>query len=285
MIREAVCVLALLVGAGQVQAAETPQGSPVDSRIQRVIYNENDVVMIYGAQGAATQIVFAPGEEVLSAASGFSDGWEIVARHNSIHLKPKTLQQEAGMIAPQPGKWDTNLNVTTNLRNYTFWLSLVSGKTGNGGRDPRLAFRVQFTYPDVAAAEAAKAAAEREAKARLSKPIVVRNTNYTMQVGRKAKGIAPTTAYDDGRFTYFRFPNNREIPAVYVVATDGSESLVNAHVLKDEVVVQRVAERFTLRLGDQVVAVFNESFDPDGVPPQDGTTVQGVERVLLQENQ
>jgi len=45
-------------------------------------------------------------------------------------------------------------------------------------------------------------------------------------------------------------------------------------------VADRVARRFVLRLGGSVIAIINEAFDLDGVPPVDGTTVPGVARVL-----
>jgi len=41
-----------------------------------------------------------------------------------------------------------------------------------------------------------------------------------------------------------------------------------------------VARRFVLRLGNSVIAIINEDFDIDGVPPANGTTVPGVARVL-----
>ena len=35
-----------------------------------------------------------------------------------------------------------------------------------------------------------------------------------------------------------------------------------------------------LRLGNAVVGIYNDSFDPDGVPANQGTTVPGVKRVI-----
>nr|WP_249206024.1 MULTISPECIES: hypothetical protein [Burkholderia] len=48
----------------------------------------------------------------------------------------------------------------------------------------------------------------------------------------------------------------------------------------DVIVVHEVARRFVLRLGKEVVGLWNDAFDVDGVPPADGTTVSGVKRVL-----
>jgi type IV secretion system protein VirB9 len=179
-----------------------------------------------------------------------------------------------------PGRWDTNLLVTTNRRVYSFQLFLIGPRVPDAKlpQDPRMAYRIRFIYPldDLAKADA------KVASARLAQQPVVRNAKYSMQIGKRSSAIAPTSAYDDGRFTYLKFPNNREIPAVFLVAEDGTESLVNVHVNSDVVVVQRVAPRLSLRLGKQVVAVFNEAYDIDGVPPTAGTTVNGVSRVIIQ---
>ncbi|MBD4588067.1 TrbG/VirB9 family P-type conjugative transfer protein, partial [Xanthomonas citri pv. citri] len=78
------------------------------------------------------------------------------------------------------------------------------------------------------------------------------NWHYSMQVGKDSEAIAPSMAYDDGRFTYLRFPNNRDFPTVFLVAGDKSESIVNANVdpsVPDILVVHRVAREMVLRLG------------------------------------
>jgi type IV secretory pathway VirB9-like protein len=97
---------------------------------------------------------------------------------------------------------------------------------------------------------------------------------------KRSRAIAPALAYDDGNFTYLKFPANRDFPAVFLVAPDGSESLVNTHVEGDVLVVHRVTQKLVLRHGRLVVGVFNEAFDPDGRPPVKGTTVPGVTREI-----
>jgi type IV secretion system protein VirB9 len=108
----------------------------------------------------------------------------------------------------------------------------------------------------------------------------VKNTQYSIAEGDGSQDIAPTLVFDDGRFTYLRFPGNREVPAVFHVLGDGSETLVNARMEDDLLVVDRVSRRLMLRAGWAVVGLWNEVFDLDGKPPGDGTTVPGVRRVL-----
>jgi type IV secretion system protein VirB9 len=108
----------------------------------------------------------------------------------------------------------------------------------------------------------------------------VMNAQYSIAEGRSSQDIVPTLVFDDGRFTYLRFPGNREVPAVFHVLGDGSETLVNARMEDDLLVVDRVSRRLMLRAGSAVVGLWNEAFDLDGRPPGDGTTVPGVQRVL-----
>jgi type IV secretion system protein VirB9 len=106
------------------------------------------------------------------------------------------------------------------------------------------------------------------------------NSSYSIAEGKGSEDIVPTLVFDDGRFTYLRFPNNREVPAVFHVLPDGSETVVNARMEGDLLVADRVSRRLMLRAGSAVVGVWNDAFDLDGVPPSNGTTVSGVDRSL-----
>jgi type IV secretion system protein VirB9 len=108
----------------------------------------------------------------------------------------------------------------------------------------------------------------------------VLNSHYTVSEGAASQDIVPTMVFDDGRFTYLKFPGNREVPAVFQVQADGSEALLNTRMDEDLLVVDRVSRKLVLRAGQAVVGVHNEAFDVDGIPPEDGTTVPGVRRVM-----
>lgn len=261
-------------------ALDVPQQASADSRVRVVAYNEDDVVALYAKRTTASHIVFAPGEDILDIASGFSAGWEFKARRNHLYFKPRSAQatgEVAGLISPVPGKWDTNLLITTNQRVYSFQLSLVADE------DARNAYRVTFRYPQAEAAAAVAASAAQETARRLEATPVVRNERYTMQVGRRSKAITPKRAYDDGRFVYLSFGANQELPAVFMLSgQERTETLVNTHLVDGQLVVQQLAPELVLRLGRQVVHVFNEAYDPDGASAAGGTatTVDGVERVV-----
>jgi type IV secretion system protein VirB9 len=108
----------------------------------------------------------------------------------------------------------------------------------------------------------------------------VLNSDYSIAEGKASDDIVPTLVFDDGRFTYFRFPGNRQIPAVFDVLGDGSETILNTRMEGDVLVVDRVSRRLMLRAGSAVVGVWNDDFDLQGRPPMAGATVPGVQRLL-----
>jgi type IV secretion system protein VirB9 len=111
-----------------------------------------------------------------------------------------------------------------------------------------------------------------------NEPIDIKNGNYSKQVLPQGADADPTAVFDDGRFTYFEFAGRREIPAIFAHGSDDEPTRVNWHMQPPYVVVQRLARRFTLRLGGAVVGVWNDSFDPVGVEIPTGTVSADVER-------
>ena len=267
-------------------AVNVPKGSKFDNRIQYVNYNSGDVVVVRALSGFGTRIVFAPGEAILDVASGFTQGWEFSDRRNILYIKPKSVivGQGTPTMPPEAGKWDTNLMVTTNLRMYDIDLLLLPNDKVQANR---VAYRVEYKYPAEKIAAEKAIAKKRLTQSKLDTKPEPRNWNYSMQIGDDSENIAPTMAYDDGRFTYLKFPNNRDFPSAFLVAADTTESLVNSHIdpsAPDTLVLQRVSKEMVLRLGNAVVGIYNDSFDPDGIPANEGTTVTGVKRVIKAED-
>ena len=267
-----------------------------DPRLRDIVYNPHAVFSIPVKRGVVTLVELEPGDAITEIAAGLGGdctkpdaAWCISAQPGGrdIFVKPKTKAE-----APN------NLAVVTNRRTYAFRFDVLAD------RDPRPAMyrlRVQAPpMPPAPSAEARSASAVQSALAALlSAPVLppapppqelvkerlqarprVVNSNYSIAEGRDSDDIVPTLIFDDGRFTYLRFPGNRSVPAVFDVLVDGSETLVNARMENDLLVVDRVSRRLMLRAGQAVVGVWNDSFDLDGVPPEGGTTVAGVQRVL-----
>ncbi len=274
-------LMALLVAGATVAHAGDP-------RLREVTYDAGAVVTVPVKRGIVTHIVLDAGEAITDVGSGLGGDcskpeavWCIAAQPGAHNLFVKA---KSGASAPN------NLAIVTDRRTYAFRFVLLpdgdarapvyrlevkaparNGLAGNGS----LAALPLLMPPVALPPSPQELIAER---LKVTAPMM--NSKYSIAEGTDSQDIVPTLVYDDGRFTYFRFPGNREIPSVFHVLGDGSETLVNARMEDDLLVVDRVSRRLMLRAGSAVVGVWNEAFDLNGVPPAGGTTVTGVERVL-----
>lgn len=286
------------------QAAILPVADGADARIRTVVYKPNDVYKITVQKGTVTRIILGEGEQISErgAASGFpanceedSNSWCITADSgsNQIWIKPKDRATY------------NNLEVRTNKRDYSFDFSVLKNPTGSSrgavlSNQPM--FRVVFEYPQDAlikteqnkALQYAQYQADFNEQHQLSEFLVLqhrmannaplpKNWKYRQSANSRGKAFVPEIVFDDGRFTYFRFKGNTDIPTIFIDGADGEEK-VNFHVSKDDpklVVVEALAKKFVFRQGKAVVSIFNEAYNPVGVAPQNGTTVDGVERVVV----
>jgi len=257
-----------LAGGGAAAFAYDVPGWSGDPRVRQVVYRQDEVVRVIAQRGFATHIALDPAEHILVVAPGDRDGWQVVANRgdHDVYLKPRLAAH------------NTNLEIRTDRRSYSLDLVVLPLRVRSGNHVEM--YRITFIYPDAQAANTKAADDAALVRARLNQHPAVRNTAYSMQVMPHSEDIAPGAAWDDGRFTYIRIPKNRRIPAVFRVADNDSESVVDRHMEDDVIVVHEVARRFVLRLGDEIVGLWNDAFDVDGLPPAGGTTVTGVKRVL-----
>jgi type IV secretion system protein VirB9 len=284
-------VLTLLVACSLSSSpfAQT-KAKPADPRLREVVYDPLAVVTIPVKRGMVTLVVFDKDEVITEVAVGQGGDcskadavWCVAAQPGGRHLFVKA---KSGADAPN------NLAVVTDRRSHTLrFVVLPDGDpqqpvyrlTVKVPVQPRPASRLSLQ--DIAALAALPSVPppptpQQVVAERLQAKPTVMNTQYALAEGAGSQDIVPTLVYDDGRFTYLRFPGNREIPAVFHVLGDGSETLVNARMEDDLLVVDRVSRRLMLRAGASVVGIWNEAFDLEGVPAAGATTVPGVQRVL-----
>ncbi len=269
-----------------------PSVAVADPRLREVAYDPDAVVTVPVRRGVVTLVVFGEDESIVEVASGLGAdcaraeaAWCVATRPGgrTLFVKPKSGARAAN-----------NLAVVTDRRVHNLRF-VVLADTDPGAGVYRLAIRSpavrkpadapapeSMPLPDLPPLPAVPTPAQRVAERLRARPAVL-NTRYTLAQGRESQDIVPSLVYDDGRFTYLRFPGNREVPAIFQVLGDGSEALVNTRMEDDILVVDRVSRRLMLRAGSAVVALQNEAFDPVGAPPRDGTTVPGVRRVLRPE--
>ncbi len=292
--KRACLLLVLALGLPAAQAAGQAQAS--DPRLLEIAYDPKSVVTVPVKRGVVTLVVLDADEAIAEVAAGLGgdctkteSAWCVAAQPGgrNLFVKPKSTASAANTVA-----------VVTDRRLHSFrFVVLADG-------DPRPpVYRIVVKAPQV---HLASKAALRDGAAllpalppmtsmmpmtpppspqqlvaeRLQAKARVLNSSYSIAEGQASEDIVPTLVFDDGRFTYLHFPGNREVPAVFHVLADGSETLVNVRMEDDLLVVDRVSRRLMLRAGTAVVGVWNDAFDIDGVVPADGTTVSGVRRSL-----
>ena len=274
-----------IVASGAMAAAE-----PADPRLREVVYDPRAVVTVPVKRGVVTLVVLDADESITEVAAGLGgdcakaeSAWCVAAQPGGRNLFVKAKSSASAA---------NNLAVVTDRRTHAFRFVVLA----DGDPKPPV-YRLVVKAP--ARVAPATRLALRDMAPLVALPVVpsppppqqvvaerlqakpqVMNTQYSVAEGAGSQDIVPTLVYDDGRFTYLRFPGNREIPAVFHVLGDGGETLVNARMEDDLLVVDRVSRRLMLRAGSAVVGLWNEAFDLDGKPPGDGTTVPGVQRVL-----
>lgn len=221
-------LLAGLLVATSAQAVKIPHPLLTDARIKQVVYDASQVYELTAHYGFQTAIEFGDKENIVTVALGDSIAWQSVPAGNRLFLKP---------VEPQA---KTNLTVITDQRTYFFNLNSSQRKAGQ-------TFLVRFQYPNEQFLQQHAAPA---------KPIINDDARFdpltlhmNYAVSGDAQALALKKVFDDGRFTYFLFGEQAEIPAVYQVSADGTEALVNTRREGRYWVVEQIGERFTLRSG------------------------------------
>jgi type IV secretion system protein VirB9 len=290
MKRTALTLLIFSVLSFSLFAQTNPSAKPADPRLREVVYDPLAVVTVPVKRGMVTLVVFDQDELITEVAVGQGGDcskadavWCVAAQPGGRHLYVKA---KSGADAPN------NLAVVTDRRSHALRFVVLPD---NDRQHPvyRLSVKApvqsrqtsRMALQDIAALAALPSvppppSPQQVVAERLQAKSTVMNTRYSLAEGAVSQDIVPTLVYDDGRFTYLRFPGNREVPAVFHVLGDGSETLVNARMEDDLLIVDRVSRRLMLRAGSSVVGIWNEAFDLEGTPAVGATTVPGVQRVL-----
>ena len=289
-------VFFLIAGAPSAVAAAgaAPNaGGSADPRLREVIYDSRTVVTVPVKRGVVTLVQLDADEAITEVAAGLGGdctkpeaAWCVAAQAGG-----HTLFVKAKRAAGAPN----NLAVVTDRRTHALRFVVLAD---DDAKPPVYRLLVKAPPPDsrpFAVSHLTRLALALPAlppppspqaivAERLQAKPQIRNTQYSLAEGAASTEIVPTLVFDDGRFTYLKLPGNRAVPAVFQVLGDGTETLVNTRMEDDLLVVDRVSRRLTLRAGSAVVGIWNDAFDLDGVPPQDGTTVPGVARTMKAES-
>ncbi|MBO9443908.1 TrbG/VirB9 family P-type conjugative transfer protein [Phaeobacter italicus] len=225
-------LLALALPAAALAEA-TPKGGPLDIRIRYATYNENQVFRIETDLRHSTTIHFGRGERFEAV---------IVGDTESFQVDPIPELGNVLTIKPHVARASTNMTVITNRRSYSFHLreGSIPNRTG-------MFFEVRFLYP------------EDERRTRTSTPKGFEAPrNYAYLVSGESD-FRPGSVYDDGRYTYFTFPENTRQPAIFKADDQGRERTVNWTQDGNTVRVLGVNDYWTLRIDDEALCIARDS--------------------------
>lgn len=246
--------------AGSANATREPRPIQVDHRVRTIIYQTDQVYKYTGHYHYQSSIEFGTDERIQTISMGDSTAWMLNPSGFRLFLKP--IEQDA----------TTNMTIITNKRTYLFELH---ARETDDIDDKDMVFIMRFIYPDGNSGGGRAGSGDTITKYLDSVPSPENdpgayNLNYSI-AGTDV--IAPVRIFDDGQFTYFQFRNkNADLPAFYMADDEGNEALINFRTRGDYIVVERVAKKFTLRHGNLIVCVFNESYSPLGELPAENAS-------------
>lgn len=266
-------LLAPVALAAPAWAEQIPIPGAHDARVRYVPYDAINVVKVTASDLRSTLLQFGDDETVDVVAIGDQTAWSWSKVRNLLFVRPST----------SPAR-PTNMQVVTLRRDgqqRIYQLDLESGAPSSP------VFGINFAYPRDIAEARRKAATERAAR------LEAERTRQRLEVecfyGRRnwayaAKGsaaIEPAEVSDNGETTAFRFPGNTPQPAIYQMTPDGKEQIAATSRCSDDVViVHGTAAGWRLRMGEEVLDVWNVGFDPVGQNPHTGTTSPEVVRTI-----
>lgn len=226
---------------------KVPVNSPLDNRVKYYAYTPDVVYDLPITVGMHTHLALGQDENLIEQPTlGEVIQWRVTGNEKNLYIK-----------ALQPNV-KTSLTLITNKRTYQF--ELVSTTDSS-----KRVHKAYFQYPEVEelltlnAKKIELLKSQDEARIQdlnISQPISVESLNFTYKVTGEAS-FKPSVIYDDNKFTYFRLNGSQDLPAIFILAEGSKNKLipVNYTIKKDQVIVDRLANVFVLKIGSQEVRI------------------------------
>ncbi|ABE47310.1 TrbG/VirB9 family P-type conjugative transfer protein [Polaromonas sp. JS666] len=247
----ATCLFHLAGPAANAQQIATPVNG--DTRLVTFDFDPDVTYLILTRPKSVTDVMLAPGEQVLSLVAGDTVNFvfQVSASREHIFIKPKF----EGLT--------TSASLVTNKTTYQLILRSAN-ETGKWHQ------RVTWNNPEMVlqdVAASSRGAPQREIAAQSEQPVRVAGGGESALAIDKLQfnylitgtdAIKPSQVFDDGIRTYFRIPEGmQEMPALFTLK-DSEASLVNYAVKDGYLIAQGVGGIFLLKLGKQEVRVEKE---------------------------
>ncbi len=212
---------------------------PRDPRIRVIDFNPDQITAVTGHTGYQMTIEFEPDEKIETVGIGDSSGWQVTPNGNGtlLFLKPMS-------VSPV-----TNMTLVTNKRRYNIELSSRNG--AKVARDS-VTYVLRFRLP---APPPVSVVQDDDLVTQI--PEASWNRNYRFE---GSKTLVPEEIFDDGRYTFIRFADSVETPAVFAVSGAEDENLVNTNMRGKYIMVDRVVGQIVLRQGKLLTRLYNEAF-------------------------
>ena len=208
--------------AATALAEITPAAGRHDSRVRNAVYQDGQVYRVNVGMMRVTSVEFGPGEEIVSIVAGDTEGFNFDGVPGGRAL----------VVKPTVSGGSTNMTVYTNRRAYYLQLHEAG---------QRADYVVRFNGG--VSAQATRTAAAEPQNKRLNP-----TTPWHGYAASERNAALPTAVWDDGDFTYFRFPRGAQLPAIFKTS-NGPERTVNSTTLSDGTIrVSGISPYWVLRI-------------------------------------
>ncbi|TMM46239.1 TrbG/VirB9 family P-type conjugative transfer protein [Qipengyuania marisflavi] len=211
-----------------------------DPRLVEVFYDESQVVRIEGRTSVQASIMFGDDEVIENVAIGDSQTWQVTPnkRANILFVKPLAARAT------------TNMTVVTSKRTYLF--DLVASPSA------KPLYVLRFAYPPEPEVQPVAEATTTEMAAASDPYAVVDPLDLNFAwAGSGEKKLLPERTFDDGSATFLTWGQGRDVPAILMTNSEGTEGPVNFTVRGDTIVIDGVPREIVLRAGKQRALLTN----------------------------
>lgn len=221
ILKASLLTVSLALSNAPAFAESDPRAGRHDNRVRTASYVEGQVYRLRVSLTRVTSIEFGEGETIRSIIAGDTEAFQLDGVPGGRAFAVKPLARGV----------TTNITVYTNRHSYYFSVTESPSSTY---------YVVKFDYP--------------QSRARPTNAVAQRAPNFNYAASDRNE-VTPTSVWDDGTFTYFRFAPNAPVPAIFQ-HSGGRERTVNSQQIEDGVLrVSGVNRQWVLRAGDSVVCI------------------------------